>query len=237
MNLIEYYKKSVEKQNTPIIKTCKADLKEHPELIAFIAGKNEPKFKFTDKNKPVYRMLMLYFTGNADFNSYMKQITGRQGNLDKGLLVVGNVGSGKTYSLATVFKEYTANVLRKNSYQVHDYYSIIRNFELLGSEALSIFGFQQRNMNGYQKDRTLTVLIDDFLSTKSTVSHFGNKTDIPETLINQRYEAYKRGRKLTHFTMNLYPNELGDLLDERSISRLQEMCNVIALEDCDWRKV
>ena len=146
------------------------------------------------------------------------------------------MGSGKTFLLGKVFKEYTSQILHTNSFQVHDYYNIIRDYELEGAVALKKYGHFKENQNGYQKDHTRTVLIDDFLSTKSTASYYGNKTDIADLLVSFRYEAYQRSRKLTHFTMNLYPGELQDILDERSVSRLQEMCNIIPFEDCDWRK-
>lgn len=201
-----------------------------------MAKRIEPGFQFTDKNKAYYHLLLLYFAGNPEFDAYLKVMTGEVGARSKGLLVLGNVGSGKTFSLANVFKDYTSKVLRANSFQVHDYYNIIRSYELEGAEALKKYGHINSSQNGHQKDITRVVLIDDFLSTNSKATHYGNKADIADLLITLRYEAYKRSRKLTHFTMNLYPNELDEILDERSISRLQEMCNVVALEDCDWRK-
>ena len=236
MNILNTYISEIAKKNEAILKSISINFKEHAMLIEYIAKTFEPNFKFTDKNKVFYHLLLLYFAGNPEFDSFLKKVTGKDGSRGKGLLVVGNVGSGKTFSLTKVFKEYTSKVLRTNSFQNHDFYSIKRDYELIGAEALTKYGYIPQNKNGNSKNPTRVVLIDDFLSTKSTASHYGNKTDIADLLITLRYDAYKRGRKLTHFTMNLYPNELDEILDARTISRLQEMCNIIALEDCDWRK-
>ena len=122
-----------------------------------------------------------------------------------------------------------------NSFQIFQYSAIKLDYEKEGSKILTQLGYLVSNTGGIRRNNTKTVLIDDFLSNGSTATHYGSKIELADQLIDYRYEVFKKSDKLSHFTTNFYPNKLSGLLDQRSISRLREMCNFIVLEDVDWR--
>ncbi len=235
MNILEIYKNNIMNPNTRIMKYMKIDSTIQKRIIQKIALQNEAKFEFTKKNKPFYELLFLSFTGNPKFEKLKMPGSDILGSLNKGNLIFGPVGCGKSFALETVFKTYTADYLNVNSFRIFQYSTIKLDYQKEGAIILDQFGNSISNSGGIKRNETKTILIDDFLKNGSTVAHFNNKIELAEELINLRYEAYKRSGKLTHFTTNLYPKELSEILDYRSISRLQEMCNFIVLEDVDWR--
>ena len=236
MDIIKTYKKSVSAPQSNIIKYIKNNWGVESRLIQQIALQNEPDFQFTEHNKPAYKLLLQYFTGNPEFEKHAMSGLGLKGSLNKGLLLIGPVGSGKTFSLSTILKIYTSKYLRSNSYQVHKYSNMKHEYGLNGLETLSEFGQIVSNSGGIHRNDTKVILVDDFLSNGTIVSYIGNKIEFADELIDSRYEAFKHSRKLTHFTTNIYADKMREVLDERSISRLLEMCNVIEFADQDWRR-
>lgn len=234
MNIIEKYKNGLKNQSSQIIKPINIDKHTGGELIKMIAKEYEPSFEITERNKPFYTLLYSYFTGNPKFSTYLEEITGKKGSLNKGLLIVGPVGVGKSLAMGRIFRKFTSN-FRQNSYQVHEYLQIADS-DNLKSQPLSDFG-QIISKNGTIRDNTKTVLIEDFLTNRIVLNHFGNNINIANDLIYYRYLAYIKSKKLTHFTTNIYPKNLGEKLDYRAVSRLQEMCNIIELNDKNWRSL
>ncbi len=237
MDLIHTYKKRILSSQSTIIKPIKIDWNINSRLIKQLALQNESRFKFTENNKPIYKLLLQYFTGNPEFEKQSMSGSEMSGSLNKGLLLIGSVGSGKTFAMSTVFKIYTSQYLRSNSYQIYKYGNMKHDYGLNGMEALSEFGKIESSTGGIQRNDTKVVLVDDFLSNGTTVSYYGNKIEFADELIDSRYEAFKQSRKLTHFTTNVYANKMKEVLDERSISRLLEMCNIIEFADNDWRRL
>ena len=66
--------------------------------------------------------------------------------------------------------------------------------------------------------------------------HFGNHINLANELILKRYNVYEEFGRLTHLTTNLDGDDLTELLDERVLSRLNGMCNIIVFDDVDWRR-
>lgn len=233
MEKVEFTMSDFIDQSVPIIKTIPIEWNNHAKMIEEIAKSYEPNFDLTDTNKIIFRLLLLYFSGNPDFDSELMKITGVQGSRNKGLLLFGSVGSGKSLILFKVFRRYVTNILKQNTYQALEYIDILDN-AMVDPQYLSGFGFQKPTATG--RDLTWTVLIDDFLSTNSSINYYGNKIEVADTLIMNRYQAYDRVRKLTHITTNFEPAQMKEFLDQRTISRLSEMCNVIELTGDDWRR-
>jgi len=234
MSLKDIYTNGIVNAKTSIIKPIKAEWDIHSNLIKQIALTLEPKFQFTDNNKQVYRLALQYFTGDSNFE--LQQLPGskKYGSLSKGLGLVGGPGCGKSL-LSNVFKIYTSNYLQLNSYQLCEYTDIVSNSRLHPNE-LSKFGSLKTINQGKTINVAFTAFIDDFLSIDGTINHYGTKIDGGKELLNYRYQAYCKNQKLTHFTTNIYPEVMKEILDERLNSRLLEMCNLIEFQDCDWRR-
>ena len=83
MNILNTYISEIAKKNEAILKSISINFKEHAMLIEYIAKTFEPNFKFTDKNKVFYHLLLLYFAGNPEFDSFLKKVTGKDGSEGK----------------------------------------------------------------------------------------------------------------------------------------------------------
>lgn len=203
------------------ISTINIDWNKHSKLIVQIANKYVYNYKVDDNNKEVLKDMLLYFTGNENFN----------GSLNKGLMLVGGVGTGKSL-LFKIFKEYTMNVIRNNSFQMHSAIDIIDNVNTTGVEYLKQYSHNYDGRHAYP----IRCYIDDIACINETVKHYGTDINVIEQLLSLRYNIYEKYGTLTHISTNKYPNQLTDVYDQRITSRMNEMFNILELKGNDYRK-
>lgn len=203
------------------IETVLINWKEHAKLITYLANKIVYDFEVDENNKEVLKQMLLYFTGNKEFN----------GSLNKGLMLVGGVGTGKSL-LFKVFKDYTMNVIKKNSFQMHSAIDIIDNVNTSGVDYLKPYSHNFEGRHAYP----IRCYIDDVASTNETVKHYGTDINVIEQLLSLRYNVFERYGTLTHISSNKYPSQLSDQYDKRIIDRMIEMFNVIELTGNSRRK-
>lgn len=205
-----------------IIKKVNIEWDVHAKLVFQIAKALEPNYIIDDNNKEIFKQLLLYFTGNDDFN----------GSLKKGIMLVGDTGTGKSL-IFRIFKQYTMHVLRKNSFQLHTCIDIIDNVNVSGISYLDIFSHNKQGNKPYP----ITCYIDDIASKNEKVKHYGTDINVIEQLLSLRYNVFEKYNKLTHVTTNLFPKQLKNVYDDRITSRMSEMFNVIELKGKDYRKI
>ena len=195
----------------PKIKMVKIDRSEHAKGILNILKYLQPNFKITEQNKEIIGWMLDYFTGSE--NSHY--------DLNKGLFVIGNVGSGKTL-LFDAFKIYTAQVIQTNSFIFHNAKNIIDN---AGKE-----GIVTVNNINYIDQFPTVIYIDDIGKDSENVTHYGTKFNVLEQLFDERYLIFSRFNKLTHVSTNLKANEIKVVYGERIADRMSEMFNVVTLK-------
>jgi len=215
----------------------KRKLSEDEQFNQFkkIASEQEPNFVINEKNEDVYRKLVLYLSKNPKFEQEILPGTGIKGSLDKAIYLAGSTGTGKTLILGSVMKIF-AKMNQISTYQIHKYAKIMRDYDSHGSKVLDSFGPIETSSGGIYRVETIEAYIDDFLFTGSEINRFGNRIYLADQFIDLRYDAFIKHGKKTHFSSNIYPNQVSEFLDERSISRLSEMCNFIELTGDDWRR-
>ncbi len=148
--------------------------------------------------------------------------------VDKGILLCGGVGTGKS-EIMRLLGKYVAWL--KSPYRFSS--EVVWNFShLYKTEGNYVFKRISRG-NWYFDELALTN--DDGVPYLEMINDFGNKIFIGEQLILTRYNEFKRSGLQTHFSTNLTPDQLQKIYGPRSFSRLYEMCNFISYTGKDRR--
>ncbi len=163
-----------------------------------------------------YDTLMEYFTKDEHFlkrdSSY---------SFHKGLLLMGNIGCGKTLMM----KMFSTNLV--NNYQVINCRKIASEFAIHGDEGIQkYFEVTTSNLSGlgYGRACMRSICFDD-LGTEPDKKYFGQEVNVILEVMLRRYDNGDFTR--THATTNLTPGEIKSRYGERLTSRFREMFNLI----------
>lgn len=224
-----FYKgiKNIEKESP--IKQVQIDWNVHARGITHIANTHVSNFEVTAENKPILKLLLLYFTGNPDFEIMYQDIFLIPGSLDKGIMLIGGTGTGKT-TLFKIFKDYTAEIIQTNSFRIYNTIDIVRDTAKNGMSEIEEFGIRKDG-------RHITCYVDDISSNIEDINNFGTKFNVMEQFFTLRYNLYQRHRLLTHVSTNKYPKELSKIYDPRIIDRFAEMFNFVEVPGKSFRKI
>lgn len=165
-----------------------------------------------EENQNVIKELLHYFAQT------------QQGNLSthKGILLAGNVGSGKTLLMET----FSTLVRHTQPFYKTTARQVAKDYAADGLTALV------RYLKQFKKTPKGLVPVDflfDDLGAEDSKKHYGNEANVMAEVIYDRYELYTRYATRTHFTTNLTPEELEDKYGTRAYSRLCQMCHFIVL--------
>ena len=170
-----------------------------------------PQFFIRKTDVPLILQLMYYFTNNEE--------KAKEHNIDlnKGLMISGPIGCGKTTLLelmkliAVPEKKYMLTTSREISFEF-----IKEGFEVI-----------QRYSKGIPGQQTRRNIAFDDLGTERNLKHYGNECNIMAEILLSRYDLFVAHKFVTHITTNLSATELEDYYGNRVRSRLRNMCNLI----------
>lgn len=207
------------------------DWDSHSKGILTIAKGLIGSYEINDNNKQILSLLLMYFTGDDRFCDSLKKLTETDGSLDKGLMLVGGVGTGKSL-LFDIFHKYTRDAIRVNSFQKYSAMDIVDTVNVSGVGYMELF-----NHNIVDKiARPIRCYIDDIASKNENIKHFGTELSVIEQLLSIRYNVFERYGTLTHVSSNKYPMEMLEMYDSRIVDRMKTMFNIIPLEGNSFRK-
>jgi len=215
------------------IKKIDIDWAGHATGIQTMLKQIEPNYKMTEQHKHVLKLFLLYFTGNMNFITY-EMSNDKPGDLQKGIWLVGNTGSGKS-TIFDVFREYTCNIIRANSFIKYEADGLIEDVKVSGTSVLSQFyhNFTSENKGA----KPITLYIDDVWNRPDKVVNFGTTSNVMEQLMGIRYNVFQRYGVRTFISTNKGLSELAEMdIDRRILGRMSEQFNIIELESKDFRK-
>ena len=170
------------------------------------------KFLLHEGDRPTIYVLLCYFLQDQSQASQLGL------DLQKGVLLTGPVGCGKTSLMKLMryfFQNDSQRFLTKPCRDV--------SFEFIQSGFEIIHRYTRLNIP------QPTICFDD-LGTESALKYYGNECNAMAEVLLSRYDLYVSHRLITHLTTNLSASEIEAIYGIRVRSRLREMFNLIAFD-------
>lgn len=188
------------------------------------------KFELDIQNKTVFELLCYYFSNDRQFVSAATGLGLKNPSLEKGILLMGNFGVGKT----ALMKLFRTN--QRQPFRIHGAKDIANLFESDGQDAIEEYNKLYRNpVNDpecfYKKESGLCI---DDIGTEDLKINYGNKKNVVGDIIETRYN-WKNMGVFFHATTNLTVQQLTDFYGGRVLSRMRETLNFIELPGNDRR--
>lgn len=200
----------------------------------------EDEFVIDDENTFTFELLCRYFGNDPEFVSMCMSIGIENASLDKGILLCGIFGTGKTWMM----KLFTKN--QRQCFEIVDTRELANRYKRLESmNDKSISGDQIFIEYGSQKKNAvedpsvfyqpyLGLCFDD-LGNEDVKNSYGNKRNLIAELIEMRYAEKSYGVSF-HATTNLTAEQIEQYYGGRVKSRMRQIFNFIELPGNDRRK-
>lgn len=198
-------------------------------VLHIFKNKTGKHFRFTETNRQIFWALCLYFTGDKRFedlsftNSDGKRVS-RGYSLEKGIMVVGPIGCGKT----TLMRMFMAN--QQCCYSLQSCLKVAESYIAEeGGDKRDILEYYSRDIktpsnSNIFRHSELGICFDD-LGIEDVRKKFGNTTNVMAYILTRRYDVVKRNH--THITTNLSADNIETFYGSRLRSRMREMFNQI----------
>ena len=144
---------------------------------------------------------------------------------NKGLLIIGSIGIGKTYALKKISKENRKGWGSLGQPTMYFRDSPVYEEDVTGQGISSLCNRLGQDFLRIFKDHDL--YLDDLGSEKEIVNSFGNKFDPIQEILMIRYDG--RNSHKTFMTTNLGEEEFKVRYGARVYSRIQEMCDIVII--------
>ena len=204
-------------------------------MLQLQSGNNAASFEQVDFQKPVIKALLLYFTGNPQFENLdvaEYNAVDARFSLTKGLWLWGNPGVGKTLlmQMFRINKRLCFDVVQcpKFAYNYVKFGDVVITpyKRVLPADASSYDNF-------FQKEKG--VCYNDLGTEPLQSKHYGNAINVMETIFLETYEN-KVPWWHRHVTTNLTWKQVEDSYGVRVKDRIRQCFNVIEIKGNSLRK-
>jgi len=195
------------------------NLYSYENIVLWIEKKGQEiygnHFKIYESDYPIIYKLIAYFLKDEP-TCFQYGI-----NLNKGVLLSGPIGCGKT-SIMNIMKYLTptehkffVKPCRDISFEfIQDGYQIIHKYS-----------------KGKLYESEPKIICFDDLGTENNLKYYGNECNIMAEILLSRYDIFIAKRISTHITTNLSASEIETHYGKRVRSRMRELFNLIAYDN------
>lgn len=177
------------------------------------------QYKIEDIDRPPVLKLLCYFLQDKAVARHQRI------NLNKGLLVTGPIGCGKTAimnvlcSLCQGPGKPSIIKCRELSFEFSEHgFSVIRKYSKQSYHQFSGLPFKPK------------VICFDDLGLEPQASYWGNHCQVMAEVLLSRYDFFVEDGMITHVTSNLNAEELEQIYGNRIRSRFRQMFNLISFD-------
>lgn len=174
-------------------------------------------FEITD----FYYTVIQYFAKNEKFFDSPVLFNKENANFNKGLLICGANGVGKTFMFRGLHKLNPLLNMVDNGFAMSTSKEVISKFNVNGHKELQDYFKGQRYF--------------DDIGSEEDGTHYG-KSEVFRILLETRYDTFINTGDKTFFTTNLSVDDLAVRYGDRAESRIFEMFNLILAKGKDFRK-
>lgn len=203
----KFYRLKREEYNRKLVELHKPKVYTWQELLAAY----KRKWEVDVENQYVVEQLCKYFAGGDGFD----------GNPNKGLLLAGGVGTGKS----TIMHFFKSNQVA--SFRMVSCRDIESDFNSEGDKSLRHCSYNQKiATNSNEFGHTELGFCFDDLGTENNAKHYGVEKNVMAEVILNRYDN-QLPYKCTHITTNISASEIREYYGARVHDRMREMMNII----------
>lgn len=217
----EEYRKRVIEEPQPIYLT--------PEELSKFVRDNFKKstgkeFMIDDLNQEVFYGLCNYFTGTPGIY-----------NLEKGIMLCGNIGVGKTETMKLFTTNPFASFGLIGCRQVSDGFSFTSQNENPEDHIRSFSNLRKAAKPHYFNLENLGMCFDDLGTETIPAMNYGNSKNVMAEIIMNRYDN-RLPYNMTHLITNLMPDKIKTLYGSRFLDRITQMMNQVIFTQLESRR-
>jgi DNA replication protein DnaC len=194
------------------------------ERITEEGKKTVSNFSIKPLQEEYYINLYIYFSG-SDKSKY---------DLNKGIMILGDVGTGKTLSMQIMQRLFRNFGIVNTRYIIRDFLNEQRSgtiIDLYGRES-----FKRRIGNSLDRNKPINWCFDDLGLENVEAKNYGNNIAVMEEILLDRYEMYCAYGMKTYGTTNLNVDMIEKSYGKRVRDRFRQMMNMVILSGESNRK-
>lgn len=195
-------------------------ISEYKMLFVRCARAVCPGFIIREELKPAYNDILHWAVMDYD------------GDLDpdKGLLLWGDIGTGKS-TMLRIIREF-CSIIRPRTDGTRYYFRIDNVIDVCAAYADESIDGGYRGIRRYIDSPRQA--FDELGSETVPTGRYGNFENVMQYIFQSRYD--NRHHQFTHATTNLTVEQIKDVYDERIYDRFKEIFNFVALRGKTFRK-
>lgn len=197
----------------------------HKKIVAKSNDLLRPRGQLFNVDDPghahFYGTVLRYFSRQKDFFDSQLILNPETASLDKGLLILGGYGVGKSFLFNVLSELNTFNRRFGNSFSYISTNEVVELYDIYGSKGIAHLMRGQRYF--------------DDAGTEERGSHY-KTSEVMRVLLERRHDHFVKTGHKTFMTSNLSITEIGARYGSRVESRVFELFTVLGVTAPDRRK-